>query len=165
MSYQPINDLVKDGNGDPIKDSHNILNSWKNYFSHLLKVHKDSDVRQIEIHTVEPLVPGPNTFEVPICLIATSLLKSTLNARALPQSTQGFLKAVSSAHYYTYFIQLTFQPRLTPSLLPLSTILQSLPLTVILPLRLKLLLQSWRNISRQVVIKFRQNWFINVWDP
>jgi hypothetical protein len=62
------------------------------------------------------------------------LLKSTLNSRDLPQSTQGFLKAVSSAHYYTYFIQLTFQSRLNPSLPPLPTTLQSSPLTVILPL-------------------------------
>jgi hypothetical protein len=58
------------------------------------------------------------------CLIATSLLKSTLNSQALPQSTQGFLKAVSSALYYISYIQLTFQPRLTPSLPPLPTTLQ-----------------------------------------
>jgi hypothetical protein len=47
---------------------------------------------------------------------------------------EGFFKAVSSVHYYTYFIQQTFQPRLTPSLPPLPMILQSSPLTVILPL-------------------------------
>jgi hypothetical protein len=35
------------------------------------------------------------------------LLKSTLNSRALRQSTQGILKPVSSTHYYTNFIQLT----------------------------------------------------------
>jgi hypothetical protein len=38
-----------------IADSHNILNMWKNYFSHLLHVHSVSDVRQIEIHTDEQL--------------------------------------------------------------------------------------------------------------
>jgi hypothetical protein len=52
------------------------------------------------------------------------LLKSTLHSQALSQSTRGFLKAVSSALYYSYFIQLTFQPRLTPSLPPLPTTLQ-----------------------------------------
>jgi hypothetical protein len=31
--YQPRNILVKDGNGDLLADSHNILNRWKNYFS------------------------------------------------------------------------------------------------------------------------------------
>jgi hypothetical protein len=42
----------------------NILNRWKNYFSQLLNVHNISDVRQIEVHTAEPLVPGPSHLEV-----------------------------------------------------------------------------------------------------
>jgi hypothetical protein len=40
---------VKDENGDLLADSHNVLNRWKKYFSHLLNVHKASDVRQIEV--------------------------------------------------------------------------------------------------------------------
>jgi hypothetical protein len=47
-----------------LADSHNILNRWKNYFSQLLNVHRVSDVRQIEIHTAEPLVPDSSPFEV-----------------------------------------------------------------------------------------------------
>jgi hypothetical protein len=43
--YQPRNILVKDENAD----YHNILNSWKNYFSQLLNVHNVSDVKQIEV--------------------------------------------------------------------------------------------------------------------
>jgi hypothetical protein len=58
--------LVKDENGDLLADSHNILNSWKNYFSQLLNVHNVSDVRQIEVHTAEPLVLGPSHLEVEI---------------------------------------------------------------------------------------------------
>jgi hypothetical protein len=58
--YQLRNNLVKDENGDLLADSHNILNRWKNYFSQLLDVHNVSDVRQIEVHTAEPLVPGPS---------------------------------------------------------------------------------------------------------
>jgi hypothetical protein len=54
--------LVKDDNGDLLADSHNILNKWKNYFSRLLNVHRVSDVKQIEIHAVEPLVPDPSPF-------------------------------------------------------------------------------------------------------
>jgi hypothetical protein len=50
---------VKDENGDLLADSHIILNRWKNYFSQLLNVHRASDVRQIEIHTAETLVPDP----------------------------------------------------------------------------------------------------------
>jgi hypothetical protein len=49
-----------------LADSHNILNRWKKYFSQLLNVHRVSDVRQIEIHTAEPLVPDPTSFEVEI---------------------------------------------------------------------------------------------------
>jgi hypothetical protein len=58
--YQPRSNLVKDENGDLLPDSNNILNRWKSYFSHLLNVHNVSVVRQIEIHTAEPLVPGPS---------------------------------------------------------------------------------------------------------
>jgi hypothetical protein len=57
---------VKDENGDLRPDSHNILNRWKYYYSQILKVHRVSDVRQIEIHTAEPLVPDPINFEVEI---------------------------------------------------------------------------------------------------
>jgi hypothetical protein len=59
---------VKDENGDLLADSHNILNKWKNYFSSLLNVHRISDVRQIEIHTAQPLVPDPSPSEVEIII-------------------------------------------------------------------------------------------------
>jgi hypothetical protein len=57
---------VKDDNGDLLADSHSILNRRKSYFSQLLNVHKVSDVPQIEIHMVEPLVPGCSNLEVEI---------------------------------------------------------------------------------------------------
>jgi hypothetical protein len=63
---------VKDENGQLFADSHSVLNRWKNYFFQLLNVHNVSDVRQIEVHTVEPLVPGPSHLEVEI---ATAKLK------------------------------------------------------------------------------------------
>jgi hypothetical protein len=31
--HQPRSNLVKDGNGDLLVDSHNIVNKWKNYYS------------------------------------------------------------------------------------------------------------------------------------
>jgi mannosyltransferase OCH1-like enzyme len=37
---------------------------WPNQFSQLFNVHGDSDLRQTEIHTAEPLVPQPSAFEV-----------------------------------------------------------------------------------------------------
>jgi hypothetical protein len=62
--YQPSNNSVKEENGDLLADSHNILNRLKNYFSQLLNVHNVSDVRQIEEHTAEPLVPGLSSLGV-----------------------------------------------------------------------------------------------------
>jgi hypothetical protein len=62
--YQLRNNVVKYENGNLLTDSHNPLNRWKNYFSQLLNVHNVRDVRQMEIHTAEPLVPGPSRLEV-----------------------------------------------------------------------------------------------------
>jgi hypothetical protein len=74
--YQPRNNLVKDKNGDLLADSQNILNRWKNYVSHLLNVHNVSDVRQIEVHTAEPLVPGASRHEVEIAIVKLKKYKS-----------------------------------------------------------------------------------------
>jgi hypothetical protein len=59
---------VKDENGDLLANYHNILNRWRNFFSRLLNVHNVSDVRQIEVHMAEPLVPGPSRIEVEIAI-------------------------------------------------------------------------------------------------
>jgi hypothetical protein len=67
---------VKDEIGDLLADSHNILNGWKNYFSQLLNVYKASDVRQIEIHTAEPIVPDPRPFEVEVAIAKLKRYKS-----------------------------------------------------------------------------------------
>jgi hypothetical protein len=67
---------VKYENGDLLADSHNILNRWKNYFSQLLNVHSDSDVRQIEVHTAKLLVLGLNPFEVEIAIANLKKYKS-----------------------------------------------------------------------------------------
>jgi hypothetical protein len=67
--------LVKDENGDLLADSHNIVNRWKSYFSHLLNVHNTSDVRQIDIHSAEPLVSGPSCLEVEISIAKLKSIK------------------------------------------------------------------------------------------
>jgi hypothetical protein len=41
---------------------------WKNHFSQLFSVHGVSDVRQIDIHTAEPLVPQPSTLEAEMAI-------------------------------------------------------------------------------------------------
>jgi hypothetical protein len=67
---------VKDENGDLFADSHNVWNRWKNYFSQLLNVHHVSDVRQIEVHTAEPLIPSPSRLEVEIAVAKLKKYKS-----------------------------------------------------------------------------------------
>jgi hypothetical protein len=62
--YQLRNNLVNGENGDLLANSLKILNSWKHYFSVIDC--NISDVRQIEIHTTEPLVPDLGPFEVKI---------------------------------------------------------------------------------------------------
>jgi hypothetical protein len=42
----------------------NILNRWKNFFNQVLNVHAAHDVRQMAIHTAEPLIPEISFVEV-----------------------------------------------------------------------------------------------------
>jgi hypothetical protein len=74
--YQPRYGLIKDKNGDMLADSHNILNRWKNYFFQLLNMRNVSDVRQIQVHTTEPLVPGPSRLEAEIAAAKLKKYKS-----------------------------------------------------------------------------------------
>jgi hypothetical protein len=52
------------------------LARWNNYFSQLLNVHRSNDVRQIEIHTAEPLVFEPRVFEVEMTIEKLKRYKS-----------------------------------------------------------------------------------------
>jgi hypothetical protein len=54
--------LIKDENGNLLADSDNIWNRWKNYFNLLLNVHGVNDIRQTEMHGVEPSVLQPDFF-------------------------------------------------------------------------------------------------------
>jgi hypothetical protein len=67
---------VKNQNGVLLADSHSILNRRKNYFSQLLNVHNVSDVRQIEVHTAESLVPDPSRLSVVIAIAKLKKYKS-----------------------------------------------------------------------------------------
>jgi hypothetical protein len=92
--YQPRNNLVNDDNGDLLADSHNILSRWKNYFSQLLNVHNVSDIRHIEVHMTETLVPG--CIEVENAIVK---LKYTLpgSDQILSELTQAEVGALLSA--------------------------------------------------------------------
>ena len=66
--YQLRTNIVKDETGDLVTGSYSILGRWRDYFSQLLNVHGVHDVRQIETHTAEPLVPEPSAFEVELAI-------------------------------------------------------------------------------------------------
>jgi hypothetical protein len=53
-----------------------------------LNVHNVSDVRQIEIHTVEPLVPGPSHLEVEIAIEKLKKYKSPGSDQILAELSQ-----------------------------------------------------------------------------
>jgi hypothetical protein len=55
---------MKDENGNLIADPQNVFNRWKNFFNQVLNVHGVHDVRQMDVHTSEPLVPEPSLVEV-----------------------------------------------------------------------------------------------------
>ena len=59
---------MKDDKGDFVVESHSILARWRNDFSRILNVLGVSDVRQIEIHTAEPLVPEPSASDVELAI-------------------------------------------------------------------------------------------------
>ena len=63
-SYQPRTNTVRHEKGDLVIDPQRILARCRDHFSQLFNAYGVSDVRQIEIHTAEPLVPGPGAFEV-----------------------------------------------------------------------------------------------------
>jgi hypothetical protein len=75
-SCQHRPNIVKDENGDLLADSHSTIKRWKNYFCQLLNVHGDSDVRQTEMHTAEPLVPESSCFEVEIAIEKLKIFES-----------------------------------------------------------------------------------------
>jgi hypothetical protein len=79
---------VKVENGDLLADSHNKLKRWKNDFSQLLNVHNVSDVRQIEVHTAEPLVPGSSRLEMETAIAKLKKYKSPCNDQILAELIQ-----------------------------------------------------------------------------
>jgi prolipoprotein diacylglyceryltransferase len=62
--FHPRINIINDGNGNLLADPQNILNRWKNFFNQVLNVLGIHDVRQMDIHTAEPLVPEPSIIEM-----------------------------------------------------------------------------------------------------
>jgi len=57
-----------DEKSDLVTDSHSILAKWRKHFSQLLNVHGFCDLRRLEIHTAELIVPEPRVFDVQMAI-------------------------------------------------------------------------------------------------
>jgi hypothetical protein len=66
--YQPKINIIKDKNGNLLAHPQSALNRWKNLFNQLLNEHGVHDVRQMDIHTAEQLLPEPSLVEVVIAI-------------------------------------------------------------------------------------------------
>jgi hypothetical protein len=66
--YQPNINIIKGKNGNLLVDLQSVLNRWKNFFNQVPNVHAVHNVRQMDIHTAEPLVPEPSLLEVAIAI-------------------------------------------------------------------------------------------------
>jgi hypothetical protein len=113
-SYQLKNNLVKDQNCELLGDSHNILNRWKSYFSHLLNAHNVSDVRQIEVYMVEPPVARPSCLEVQIAIAKLKEYKSP----GSPEIPAEMIQAGSEIHVLLSAIHELINPILNKVELP-----------------------------------------------
>jgi len=74
--YQPRTNIVKDKKGDLVTDCHSLVASWRNHFSQLLNVHGINEVRQINIHTTELLLPELSAFELKMAIEKLKVHKS-----------------------------------------------------------------------------------------
>ena len=90
--YQPRTNIVKEEKGDLVADSHSILTRWRKYFSQLLNVHVDNDVRQTKIQRAEPTVPDTCVFEVEMAIEKLKRYKS----ESIHQISAELIKAGSS---------------------------------------------------------------------
>jgi len=79
------------------------LERWQNHFSQLFDVLGVSDVRQTEIHTAEPLVHEPSTYEVELAIEKLKSKKS-LSINLIPAELRHRVEqfAMISIIYYFY---------------------------------------------------------------
>ena len=71
-----------------VPDSHSNLATWRNHFSQLLNVYVVNDVRQTEIHTVEPVVAEPSAFEVELAIEKLKSHKSPSKKKGVPRQAE-----------------------------------------------------------------------------
>jgi hypothetical protein len=78
------------------------LNRWKNFFNQVLNEHGVHNVRQMDIHMAEPLVPEPNLVEVETAIGKLKSYKSPGTNHILAE----LIKAGGVKHYILRYIDL-----------------------------------------------------------
>jgi hypothetical protein len=66
--YQSRINIIMYENGNLLADPQSVWNMWKNIFNHVLNVRGFHDVRQMDIHMAEPLIPEPSLVELEIAI-------------------------------------------------------------------------------------------------
>jgi hypothetical protein len=87
--YQPRINIIKDENGNLLADPQSVLNRWKHFFNQLLNIHGVHDVRQMDIHMAEPLVPASSFVEVETAI-------GKLKCNQSPRSDQILVKLIEA---------------------------------------------------------------------
>jgi hypothetical protein len=82
--YQPRINIIKDEGANLHAHPHSVLNSSKNLFNQELNVHWVHDVKQMNIHMAEPLLPEPSLIEVEIAIEKLERYKSLGTDRFWP---------------------------------------------------------------------------------
>jgi hypothetical protein len=77
--------IINNGNGDLLEDPQCVLNRWKDFFNHVLNVHGVHDVRQMDIHMAEQLVPEPSLVKVEIAIGKLKRYKTSGNDQIPPE--------------------------------------------------------------------------------
>ena len=77
QGYQLRINIVKVEIGDLVIDCHSILTTWRKNFFQLFNLQEYNVVTQRQIHTAEPLVPGPSAFEFEMAIEKLKRQKSS----------------------------------------------------------------------------------------
>jgi hypothetical protein len=66
--YQPRINIINNENDNQLADLQSVLNRWKKCFNQVLNIHGLHNVRQMNIHMAEQLVPEPSLVKVEIAV-------------------------------------------------------------------------------------------------
>jgi hypothetical protein len=88
--------LREDENGNLVTNPHSVLNRWNNFFNQVLNVHWVHDVKHIDIHTAQPLVPEPSLVKVKIAIGKMKRYKSPSTDQIAAKLTKGGGKTLCS---------------------------------------------------------------------